>query len=125
MIVYLAGGMRSEWRERVKREVPGPIYLDPTQHGLENPAQYTAWDIEAITASDIVFAYFEAENPFGFNMAYEMGYAEALGKTILFVQEKFGRGATRPISMLIAQSFLTAETLDKGITALQQEVAAA
>jgi nucleoside 2-deoxyribosyltransferase len=91
MIVYLAGGMRSEWRERVKAEVPGHAYNDPCEHGLDAPKQYTAWDLAAIRASDVLLGYMEADNPSGVGLALEVGYAKAMGKMVIWVDGKAGR----------------------------------
>lgn len=43
--VYLSGGMHSEWREFVKDSVPRLAYIDPCEHGLDKPGEYTAWDL--------------------------------------------------------------------------------
>ena len=99
MKVYLAGGMRTEWREAVRATVLGVEWLDPTTHGLEDPPSYTAWDISAIRDSDVVFAYLAEDNPYGYNMAFELGVAYAWGKEIVFIDEKFA-GNPRPCSML-------------------------
>jgi hypothetical protein len=61
--VYLAGGFRSGWQRRVKESLPDFKYLDPRQHDLSDPTQYTLWDLEAIRQCDIVFAILEADNP--------------------------------------------------------------
>jgi len=122
MKIYLAGGMHTEWRERVKREVQGPKYLDPTTHGLDDPKAYTAWDIEAIKQSDLVVAYFEMSNPVGFNMAYEMGYASCANIEVLFINERFADNP-RPVSMLCERSH-TVATLDVAIEWLHARVAA-
>lgn len=116
MKVYLAGGMRTEWRDRVKAGFPGIAWLDPTTHTLEDPAAYTRWDLEAIAEADIVFAYLEASNPVGYNMAFEVGLAVAAGKDVIFVDEKHA-GNPRPCSML-RQLTRSCETLDGGIREL-------
>ena len=86
--VYLAGGFRSNWQKKVKDEVGLFKYYDPSSHSLDDPKEYTAWDLMAIKKSDIVFGYFEATNPAGYALATEMGYAKALGKMLIFVDEK-------------------------------------
>ena len=67
MIVYLAGGMRSEWRDQIKAQALGHIYNDPCEHGLHDPRKYTAWDLAAIQASDVLFGYMEKHNPSGWS----------------------------------------------------------
>lgn len=91
--------MRGEWRARVKAAVPSVEWLDPATHGLRDPKAYTAWDLQAVREADVIFAYLERSNPYGFNMAFEVGYAHALGKPIIFVDEKHGPN-DRPCSML-------------------------
>lgn len=117
MKVYLAGGMRTEWRERVKRTVVDVSFLDPTTHGLTDAKEYTAWDIAAIKKSDFVFAYFEASNPVGYNLAFELGIAHAWRTPVVLVNEKFADN-TRPISMLCETS-INVTTLEAGMSALQ------
>ena len=38
-----------------------------------------------VARCDMVFAYLSPDNPSGIGMAYEMGYAKALGKPVIFV----------------------------------------
>lgn len=84
-IVYLAGGFRSGWQAKVKSKLPSYIFLDPSQHNIEDPAEYTRWDLNAIRQSDIVIGYMESTNPGGYSLALEIGFARALGKTVLLV----------------------------------------
>lgn len=86
--VYLAGGFHSGWQDRVVDSMPSLKFFDPREHGLEAPSEYSLWDLEAIRQSDVVFAYLEATNPGGYALALEVGYARALGKHIVFVDEK-------------------------------------
>src|SRR5687767_4074591 len=87
MKVYLAGGMRSDWRDQVKA-VSGHTYIDPTQHKLEDAIGYTFWDLAAVESCDLVFAYMEKDNPSGVGMVLEIGYALGLGKKVIFVDEQ-------------------------------------
>jgi len=87
MRVYLCGGMRTEWREYVKTHISGPFWLDPTKHGLDRPGEYTVWDLTAVRQSDVVFAYMAVDNPSGVGLALEVGYAIALGKPVILVDE--------------------------------------
>jgi nucleoside 2-deoxyribosyltransferase len=69
-------------------EVRALRYHDPSTHGLTEARAYTAWDLQAVRNSDIVFAYFEATNPSGYGLSVEVGYGAALGKHIILVDEK-------------------------------------
>jgi hypothetical protein len=86
--VYLAGGFRSGWQDQIAEECVNLNLIDPSQHGLRPEEEYTTWDLEAIRLSDIVFAYAEATNPSLYGLALEIGFAKALGKTIVLVDEK-------------------------------------
>lgn len=86
--VYLAGGHRTEWREKVRQAAMGFVYRDPALHEIDNPRAYTAWDLEAIRRSDILFGYLEQTNPSGYGLALEIGYAKGVGKHIVLVDEK-------------------------------------
>ena len=88
MKVYLSGGMESGWQALVKDRCDEIEYLDPSRHGLSNPREYTIWDLEHIKQCDIVFAYMESTNPSGIGLTLEIGYAKALNKTIILVDEK-------------------------------------
>lgn len=87
MKVYLSGGMQSGWQQVVTQAVPRHTYLNPCEHGLSEPSQYTLWDLMAIDASDLVFAYLEEGNPSGFGLCIEIGYAKKAKKYIVFVNE--------------------------------------
>lgn len=87
-VVYLAGGHRSGWQKEVQKAATGFEYKDPSSNGFTEPAQYTAWDLAAVRECDVVFAYFEESNPSGYGLALEVGYAAALGKLVIFVDEK-------------------------------------
>lgn len=85
--VYLAGGFRSGWQRQVHERLNRQTVLDPSLHGLGPPEDYTSWDLEAIRSSDCVLAYMEASNPAGYSLAMEVGFAYALGKHIVLVEE--------------------------------------
>jgi nucleoside 2-deoxyribosyltransferase len=113
--VYLAGGFYSNWQGQVKESLTGFNYLDPSEHNLSNPAEYTAWDLEAIRQCDIVFAFLEANNPGGYALSLELGYAKALNKIIIFVDEKTASLKKPYFDMLRAASTEVFNSLDEGI----------
>jgi nucleoside 2-deoxyribosyltransferase len=88
--VYLAGGFNSGWQDKVREELKNKvIFFDPRFHGLEESAsQYTTWDLFHVKNCDILFAFMEATNPSGYGLSLEVGYAKALGKTIILIDEK-------------------------------------
>lgn len=88
--IYLAGGLRSNWQQRIIREYQDDfIFFNPIEHGLESSSkEYTTWDLHFLEKSDIVFAYLEENNPSGIGLALEVGFAKAKGKTIILVDER-------------------------------------
>ena len=84
MKVYLAGGLSDDWQDRVP---DGFEFLDPRTWQDPDPKVYTARDLAAIRESDAVLAYMSSGNPSGFGMSLEVGYAAALGKPIVFVDD--------------------------------------
>lgn len=86
--VYLAGGFSSDWRKLV---ITHHELIDPKQKeesGEWNLQTIGTWDKFAIKTSDIVFAYIDRQNPSGFGTSCEIGYACALGKTVILVLEE-------------------------------------
>ncbi len=120
--IYLAGGFQSGWQEKVKLAVPQFNYFDPRGHGLENKAEYTVWDLEAVRRCNWVFAYLESTNPGGFALALEVGYAKALGKRVIFVDEKSTNDPQtgRYLTMISAASDVVFNKLEDGIEFLKK-----
>lgn len=88
MRIYLAGGMRSNWRDEVKAALPYVTFIDPCDHGFSMPSFYTAWDNAGVERADVVLAYLEDSNPSGIGLAYEIGKAVGMGKKVILVDEK-------------------------------------
>lgn len=86
--VYLAGGMHSGWQNTVVDAIgQQALFLDPRSHALKTPRRYVERDLELVRRSDVVFGYLEKSNPSGFGLAVELGYARALGRKIILVNE--------------------------------------
>lgn len=121
MKVYLAGGMRSNWRENVKDRVSAD-YLDPCETGYSDPCLYPAWDAAAVDACDVLFAYLAVDNPSGFGMTAEIGRASGLGKFIIFVDEKTPHGSSesRYLPIVRGWSTIVVDTLEEGIEHLHR-----
>lgn len=87
--IYLAGGFRSNWQSEVISKFKDQfVFFNPQQHKLQAPDQYTSWDLHQVKNADILFGYMEESNPSGLGLAVEIGYAKALNKTIILVDEK-------------------------------------
>ncbi|MDB9527848.1 nucleoside 2-deoxyribosyltransferase domain-containing protein [Oscillatoria sp. CS-180] len=119
--VYLAGGFCSDWQDRVKLAVPEFEYIDPRQHNLTDPVEYTLWDLEGVAQSHIVFAYLENANPGGYALALELGYAKALSKVVIFIDEwaSSEHEQAKYIDMLRAASMKVFSSLEEGIDFLE------
>ena len=85
--VYLAGDSKSGWQARVCKAIQDLQLLDPSKHDLADPKELTRWGLQAIRDSDVVLGYLDKEDQNGHALAFELGYAKALGKTILLVHE--------------------------------------
>jgi len=120
-IVYLSGGHYSDWQKIVIQAANDFDYKDPSKNGLSDPRLYTEWDLEAIRSSDIVFAYFEETNPGGYGLSLEIGYAAALGKQIIFVDEKslHSPDVGRYLKIVQETSNVVFGSLDEGIKFLK------
>lgn len=86
--IYLAGGFKSNWQTLATARLAETFeLLDPSAHNIQDPVEYTRWDLEAVQQSDIVLANMEASNPGGYSLALEVGFAKALGKRIFLVDQ--------------------------------------
>jgi len=85
--IYLAGGFRSGWQLKVIEMLPEFDFLDPSAHKIQDPALYTKWDLDAIRKSDVILAYMESSNPAGYALSLEIGFAHALGKEVILVDQ--------------------------------------
>jgi len=121
--VYLAGGMKTDWRSEVVAKGPSEAhYADPCCHGLPTEREYTAWDLLAIDWSDVVFVYFEASNPSGYGLCLEAGYAHAKGKTVVVVDEKSAADPVtgKRLGMLRSIADVVLTNLDDGVEILNR-----
>jgi nucleoside 2-deoxyribosyltransferase len=93
--VFLSGGFKSNWQSKVIEELNDKfIFFNPREHGLEHSDFYTTWDIHFVKECDILFAYMEETNPSGYGLAFELGVAYSLNKTIILIDEKSKGEAT-------------------------------
>lgn len=86
MKIYLSGGSRGDWQDDLIRAITtnGVEFIDPRDWADEqDPQVYTAKDLAGVEAADLVIAFLDDGNPSGIGMALEVGYAKALGKSIV------------------------------------------
>jgi nucleoside 2-deoxyribosyltransferase len=87
--VFLSGGFKSNWQSIVIQELGEQfVFFNPREHGLEHSDFYTTWDIHFVKECDILFAFMEKTNPSGYGLAFELGVAYSLNKTIILIDEK-------------------------------------
>lgn len=98
--IYLAGGFKSGWQNFASQELNSFDILDPSIHNIEEPAAYTEWDLRAIRECDILLANMEESNPGGYALALEIGYAKALGKQVIFVDQLSDSSRKRHFEMV-------------------------
>ncbi|WP_081489117.1 MULTISPECIES: nucleoside 2-deoxyribosyltransferase [Pseudomonas] len=113
--IYLAGGFHSGWQESVKSRLKDFELLDPGAHGIDDPIEYTRWDLAAVRNSEIILANMEASNPAGYALALEVGYANALGKKIYLVDQIEDPSVKRYFEMVRQCSTRVFSDLDEAI----------
>jgi len=87
--VYLAGGLTNNWHDIVIAELKDRfIFFNPKTHNLKASTQYTSWDLHFVKQCNILFGYIEKDNTSGYGLTLEIGYASALNKTIILVDER-------------------------------------
>lgn len=119
-VIYLAGGFKSGWQLTVHNALPDFELLDPSMHNIEQPEAYTDWDLNAIGRCSVVLAYMESTNPAGYALALEIGYAKALGKTVLFVDGIEDASIKRYFEMVRQVSDRVFPTLQQAIKYIKQ-----
>lgn len=120
--IYLAGGFKSNWQDMVINKFDSFVFYNPKSHNLESPMEYTVWDLSAIKKSDLIFAYLERDNPGGYALSLEIGYASALGKFVILIDEKSRSNETykKNLNMIRECSDVVFETLNEGIDYLKR-----
>ena len=121
--IYLAGGMRSGWQDKVIAACHhlDVKFYDPRAHGLTDEREYTLWDLNHAKDADYVFAYMGADNPSGLGMMLEIGYCiGAMGHTI-FVEDA-GDPRAKSYGMARVVSAENYVGFDVGIAALLRQL---
>ena len=123
--VYLSGGMnKSNWQKKVidSVECDGYTFFNPREHNLKDSKHYTFWDLYYVDKCDIVFAYMQEDNPSGYGLTLEIGYAKALNKPIILVDEKSDpqEKFARYFKIVRESSTIVFENLEDGISLLKK-----
>jgi nucleoside 2-deoxyribosyltransferase len=122
--VYLSGGMnKSNWQDKVIKDINNKEYIfyNPRLHNLAHSKEYTIWDLFYVKNCDIVFAYMQKENPSGYGLTLEIGYATALSKPIILIDERsFGDTSFKKHFEIVRESSsIVFNNLDEGILFLK------
>lgn len=120
--VYLAGGMRGDWQERVIESAGHDSFnfINPKKNGSKVFEEFTFWDVLGVNQCDIVFAYLEKSNPAGHAMMVEAGIAIGKGKFVIFVNEQHDNKYT----MFLAHcpNVIFFDGFDKGVNYLARNI---
>ena len=93
MRIYLAGGLKNDWQEEathlLRDKDPEIDVLNPRVFQSRNLSIEEIADIERewILNADVVLAFLEKDNPLPMGLCAELGFANALGKKTLLVDE--------------------------------------
>jgi len=110
--IYLSGGMRGiDWQGEVAKVLPGWVLFDPRESKSNDPATYYEWDIGHIEKAEVVLAYMNSGNPSGYGLMYEVGYAAAMNKLIIFVDAMVDDPRSKYFDMLRVRANLVCKTL--------------
>ena len=94
MKIYLAGGMRSNWRERMIKECPNIEFLCP-KSTFRSQDEWWTYDKVMINTCDVVLIYIEKGKWAPIGMVIEEGMAYGLGKPVILVNERYCDGIRR------------------------------
>lgn len=132
--VYLAGGFKSGWQDKVKEACKDLLeqgmieWNDPRENNTRDPNKYGPMDRMRLDVTEIIFGYAEKDNPLPFPLFFEMGYGLGKGYLVIFVNE-ITEDDPRHRPMLFPTVFgcgwvLTENILAKGIDCLREQVKA-
>lgn len=117
--MYLAGGFHSGWQLKAKAALKGFEFCDPRDHKIQEPSEYTKWDLDALRQCDVLLGNMEPTNPGGYALALEVGYAKALGITIHLVDGSIDPKVHRYFEMVRQCADHLYPSLDDAINALE------
>lgn len=91
--VYLAGGMRSGWQDRVKadlkklREKNLVRWNDPRDNQTKVPEEYKLLDIMRVETADIILGLAEDDNPGLYALCVEISIGKTKGARTILINE--------------------------------------
>jgi nucleoside 2-deoxyribosyltransferase len=88
MKVFLSGGTHGDWQDRVMSAVAEAEFFDPRTVSGEAMNRIANTERRWLDECDVVLVYLEQSNPSGLGSAFEIGYAVANAKPVVFVDER-------------------------------------
>jgi nucleoside 2-deoxyribosyltransferase len=88
MKVFLSGGTRNAWHDRVKAAFPVHEFFDPRTLARLDMRTIAETERRWLDECDVLFFYLEQDNPSGLGSAFEVGYSVANSKPVVFVDER-------------------------------------
>ena len=122
MKIYLAGGLRTNWQEKLITALPNITFISPLDKNDKTMSvyEYGTWDLHYIKQCDLVFAYMERTNPSGIGLGCEIGFAFGIGKTVITVLEPDNEHMKDAYLQFIKKvSHLCFDNLEQGINYLR------
>lgn len=117
--VFLSGGTKGDWQDKVKNAIPDCFCFDPRDAGkLDTMKAIAELERDWLDSCDILFFYFENSNPSGLGSAFEVGYIVSKGIPVIFVDEK----KTSHSEWLGVHCNEVFHDLDNGISSLKKYV---
>jgi ubiquinone/menaquinone biosynthesis C-methylase UbiE/nucleoside 2-deoxyribosyltransferase len=88
MRIFLSGDTRTAWQSELINRFPHDTFFDPRTLSEKTYREMAETERAWLDQSDLVFAYLNQTNPYGFGTCFEIGYAVANKKIIIYVDEK-------------------------------------
>lgn len=125
MRVYFAGGMISNWQDKVATELMSLKknqtleLIDPRYYSNQNDSAQTfvTEDLDFVRDSDVIFAFMEESNPTGYGMVWEMAVAREHKIPIIVVWEK-----EKQEPFVFTNALYLTTSLDDGIKYLKRYI---
>ncbi len=120
--IYLAGGFEGGWQDIVTNKLKDKaILFNPQKHALAEKDKYTTWDLYHVNKCDILLGYMSSNNPSGYGLALEIGYARAKNKVVILVDERSKVDLTfqRYFSICQESSNILFDTLEEAVSYIE------
>jgi len=116
MKVFLSGDTHGTWQTDIMNRYPGHRYYDPRTVSDKTLREMAQIERDWIDECDILFSYLSNSNPYGFGTCFEIGYAVAKRKVIIYIDEK----QVSSSQWLAQHPVYPFATLDEGIAKLTE-----